>query len=92
MERFLSPQEAAELLGVKASTLYTWAYRRQIPAQKIGRLLRFSPSALNEWLRAQARPPEQSDPDRWIGVSDQPTCERCGRLPADCDRDAALCV
>ena len=55
MEKLLSPQEAADLLGVKPCTVYTWAYRRQIPSQKVGRLLRFSPSALQRWLKEQER-------------------------------------
>ena len=57
MEKLLTPSEAAELLGVKLSTLYTWAARRQVPAQKVGRSLRFSPAALSKWLAAQARQP-----------------------------------
>ncbi len=55
MEKLLSPQEAADLLGVKTCTVYTWSYRRQIPSQKVGRLLRFSPAALQRWLKAQER-------------------------------------
>ena len=57
MEKLLSPREAAELLGVSLATLYTWAYRRQIPVQKVGRLLKFSPSSLQKWLKVQAREP-----------------------------------
>jgi len=57
MERLMSPREAAELLGVKVCTVYSWAYRRQIPVQKVGRLLRFSPTALQRWLRDQERKP-----------------------------------
>ena len=61
MERLLSPSEASGLLGVSVSTIYTWAYRRQIPFQKVGRALRFSPEALREWLASQAWSPP-SDP------------------------------
>jgi excisionase family DNA binding protein len=56
MERLLTVVEAAKFLGVKSSTLYTWAHRGQIPVQKVGRALRFSPEALGEWLARQARP------------------------------------
>jgi len=55
MEKLLSPQEAAALLGVKVCTVYTWAYRRQIPSQKRGPLLKFSPAALERWLKNQER-------------------------------------
>jgi excisionase family DNA binding protein len=56
MEKLIKPQEAAELLGVSLHTLYTWVHRRQIPFQKVGHALRFSPAALSEWLAKQARP------------------------------------
>jgi excisionase family DNA binding protein len=55
MEKLLNPKEAAALLGVKVCTVYTWAYRRQIPSQKVGRLLKFSPSSLQRWLKEQER-------------------------------------
>jgi excisionase family DNA binding protein len=57
MEKLLSPREAAELLGVKICTIYRWSYRREIPSQKVGRLLKFSPSALQRWLKDQERKP-----------------------------------
>lgn len=57
MEKLLNPQEAAELLGVKVCTVYTWSYRRQIPSQKVGKLLRFSPAELQKWLKEQERKP-----------------------------------
>jgi len=57
MEKLLRPSEAAAFLGVKVSTVYAWAARRQIPIQRVGRSLRFSPAALARWLAAQARPP-----------------------------------
>lgn len=55
MEKLLTPAEAADLLGVKLATLYTWAARHQVPVQKVGRALRFSPAALSRWLRSQER-------------------------------------
>jgi excisionase family DNA binding protein len=54
METLLTPAEAAHRLRVSVSTLYTWAYRRQIPFQKVGGALRFSPQALEQWLAGQA--------------------------------------
>ena len=58
MEPLLTPAEAANYLKVKESTLYTWAYRRQIPSQKVGKALRFRQEDLEVWLKAQARPVE----------------------------------
>jgi len=52
----LTVDEAAEFLRVKKTTLYTWAYRRQIPSQKVGGALRFRRGDLDRWLKAQERP------------------------------------
>ena len=52
----LTVDEAAEFLRVKKTTLYTWAYRRQIPSQKVGGTLRFRRGDLDRWLKAQERP------------------------------------
>lgn len=54
IEQLLKPSEAAALLGVRVSTIYSWSARGQIPTQRVGRSLRFSPSALAKWLAAQA--------------------------------------
>jgi excisionase family DNA binding protein len=56
MEKLLTPLEAASLLGVRLSTLYTWAQRGRVPVQYVGRCLRFSPAELTRWLAAQRRP------------------------------------
>jgi len=55
MEPLLTIKEAAEALRIKKSTLYTWAYRKQIPSQKVGRALRFRLEDLERWLKAQQR-------------------------------------
>ncbi|MGH7794228.1 MAG: helix-turn-helix domain-containing protein [Candidatus Binatia bacterium] len=56
MEPLLTVNEAARLLNVKASTLYAWAYRRQIPSQKVGKVLRFRRQDLESWLDLQVKP------------------------------------
>lgn len=53
MESLLTPQEVARLWSVQLRTVYAWVARRKIPYQKIGRTLRFSPTALGEWLASQ---------------------------------------
>jgi excisionase family DNA binding protein len=55
MEPLLTIDEAAQVLRIRKSTLYTWAYRRQIPSQKVGRSLRFSRTVLDAWLKTQER-------------------------------------
>ena len=51
----LTIDEAAKLLRVKRSTLYTWVHRRQIPCQKVASLLRFRKDDLEAWLEALRR-------------------------------------
>jgi excisionase family DNA binding protein len=48
-DRLLDVREAAEMLGLKPSTLCRWAYERRIPVVKLfGRALRFRMSDLQE--------------------------------------------
>ncbi len=56
MKPLLTVKEAARLLRVKPTTLYTWAYRRRIPSQKVGKSLQFRREELEAWLKAQTRP------------------------------------
>ena len=58
MDQLLTVEEASQILRVKSNTLYTWAYRRQIPSQKVGKALRFRRKDLEDWLKVQARPVE----------------------------------
>lgn len=44
---------AADLLGVHPKTVKRLAAAGQIPAMRIGKLWRFRPSALDDWMRSQ---------------------------------------
>ncbi len=46
----LKPQEAADFLGIKLSTIYAMCMRRQIPVVKLGRLNRFRRQDLDKWI------------------------------------------
>ena len=61
MEALLTPNEVSKLLNVKPATVYMWVHRRQVPYQKVGGSLRFSPSALDKWLADQAWPRADSN-------------------------------
>lgn len=41
MDKLLTPQEIADNLGVKLSTIYSWTHTGFIPHIKLGSLLRF---------------------------------------------------
>jgi len=49
--RFLTLDEAAQLLAVSKQTIYGWTSGRRIPFRKVGRLLRFDRAELENWTR-----------------------------------------
>ena len=54
-EPLLTPREAAELLSVPASWVYTAARDGRLPCVRLGRHLRFVREQLEEWVLAQSR-------------------------------------
>ncbi|MER7100133.1 helix-turn-helix domain-containing protein [Streptomyces humidus] len=50
-DRYLTPADVAELLGVPVETLYQWRRKRSgPPAFRVGRHLRYDPVRLREWV------------------------------------------
>ena len=49
--KFLKPEEVAELLGFKVKTVYNWVCQGRIPHCKIGGRPRFEEAAIREWAR-----------------------------------------
>ncbi len=49
--RLLDVEEVSHYTGLSVHTLYTMVSQRRIPYTKVGRLLRFDPRLLDEWLR-----------------------------------------
>lgn len=37
-------------IGVKSKTVYSWVHTRQIPHVKVGRLVKFDPKDVEEWI------------------------------------------
>jgi excisionase family DNA binding protein len=54
-EKLLTPQDVADRLGVKVSTVYYWSHIGYIPTVKLGRLIRFRWSKVNHWLEKKER-------------------------------------
>ncbi len=50
---FLTIQEAAHYTGIAVTTLYKWVSQRKIPHIKMGRLVKFDPRKLDEWIKQQ---------------------------------------
>lgn len=52
---FLTPSEAAEMLGVKVNTLAVWRckHKKKIPFYKIGRAIKYKNQDLLDWIESQ---------------------------------------
>ena len=49
-EKLFTPQELADKLGVKLSTIYYWSHIGYIPTVKLGKLIRFRKKAIEDWI------------------------------------------
>lgn len=54
--RLLSVNEAASMLGLKASTLYRWAEERKLPVVKFGRSVRFRLKDIERFITTNLHP------------------------------------
>ena len=60
--RYCTEQKAASYLDVKVSTLRDWRFRGSGPPfSKLGRLVRYDLSALDEWMRSRMNPKRGRD-------------------------------
>ena len=50
-DRWLSVEEIALHLGVQRDTIYKWVAKRNLPAHKVGRLLKFQVNEVDQWVR-----------------------------------------
>ena len=49
-ENLLNIRELAQRLGVQVKTIYCWVHAREIPYVKVGRLVRFDPADISQWV------------------------------------------
>lgn len=54
-KNLLTPQELAEELGVKISTVYHWSHIGYIPTVKLGNLLRFRRASIEKWIEQKEK-------------------------------------
>jgi len=55
-EPWYSVEEISEHLGISKETVYRWLDRRVIPAHRMGKLWKFKPSEVDDWVKSgQAR-------------------------------------
>jgi len=50
-ERWVGVDDVAAHLGVAKDSVYRWIDERGLPAHRVGRLLRFKLSEIDEWVR-----------------------------------------
>lgn len=64
-EKWLSVEEIAEHLGISKETIYRWLEKGKIPAHRVGKLWKFRPSEVDEWvLNGNAADSEQEKPTK----------------------------
>ena len=51
-ENYISIDDAAEYLNIKAVTLRKWIKDKNVPAHKIGKQWKFKRSELEEWVKS----------------------------------------
>jgi excisionase family DNA binding protein len=54
--QLLRPTEVAEMLAVKLTTVYQWAYERRLKSIKLGGSLRFRQSDIEAFIKSGERP------------------------------------
>jgi len=52
---YIDIQKLSRYLGIKVSTLYCLAAERKIPHYRVGRLLRFKKSEIDQWMEIQKK-------------------------------------
>ncbi len=50
LEPWLSVEEISSHLGVSKESVYRWLEKKRIPAHRIGRLWKFKPSEVDQWV------------------------------------------
>jgi len=51
IEPWYSVEEIARHLGVSKETIYRWLERRGVPAHRMGKLWKFKPSEVDQWVK-----------------------------------------
>lgn len=50
-DRWFSVDEIAEHLGIKKDTVYKWVKQHNMPFHKVGRLLKFQVTEIDQWVK-----------------------------------------
>ena len=52
-ENLWTVTDLAQYLRVSEKTVYDWVHKREVPFQKVNRLVRFKPSEIEKWLNSK---------------------------------------
>lgn len=55
MKRYLTTDEAAQLLRIKRQTLYKWICEKKVPSLSLGGKTLFDEAELMEWIESKRR-------------------------------------
>jgi excisionase family DNA binding protein len=51
-DRWLSVDEIAAYLGIKADTVYKWITEKKMPSHRMGRLWKFRKEEVDDWVKS----------------------------------------
>lgn len=51
VEPWYSVEQIAQHLGISKETVYRWLEKGKIPSHRIGKLWKFKPSEVDDWVR-----------------------------------------
>ncbi len=51
VEPWYSVEQIAQHLGISKETIYRWLEKGKLPAHRIGKLWKFKPSEVDDWVR-----------------------------------------
>lgn len=66
MEPLLTSKELQSLLKVTRYTIFKWAREKKMPCIRLGKEVRFSPSAIEAWVKSQTSGTAETDAT-WLG-------------------------
>lgn len=52
LDNYINLEEAASYLGVKPATIRTWIKKKEFPAHRVGKLLKFKRSEIDDWVNS----------------------------------------
>jgi len=82
---YLTVAQLAQLLQVRESTIYGWVDRHYIPFLMAGDFVRFDPSAIHDWMLAEAERKREKKKCRFKKVR-----VKVAPAPGGCNRKGAI--